>query len=260
MKQEPANLPPLRPSSPDAEREARLQVLDGLLSRQRRENLEEAIANRIDSLTLIADGLYDLGNASAIMRTCEAFGLHRMYIVELTTPYKEAERSSRGAHKWLKIERFGDPIACADAAHAAGYTLVGADVKGTVPLHDIDPNQKLAFVLGSEHDGMSEEMKARCDLLYRIDMRGLVESYNVGVAAALSLYHVLERRRDAAQQKGEPLRGDLSPEQKDALREIFYRKAQKRSDFILRNALGVAPPPLPKLEGPLAAIEEYRHD
>lgn len=245
-----------RPTSPDPEREARLAVLERYLTDHRRRRIEHALVSRIGSVAMVVDGVYDLGNASAIMRTCDGMGVHRVYYVETVEQYKPAHRTAQGSNKWLSLRRFDDPLSCAEAVRADGYALYGAALEGsTHTLETLDVSRPVAIVLGSEHDGLSRPMMDACDALFRIDMRGLSQSYNVSVAAAISLYSVLTRRAALAG-PGAPVMppGDLSPAVTDALREEWYRKAVKNSEVILERELGVAPPPIEEIEGPLGEL------
>ncbi|MDX9719305.1 MAG: RNA methyltransferase [Myxococcota bacterium] len=225
----------LRPSSPDPEREARLQVLERYLSPERQRRLESALAKRTERLTVVVDGVIDLGNAAAIMRSCEAMGLHRAFFVDRGWQHKKPSRGSQGAHKWMDIKAFADVDGCVECVKGMGYRLIGASLDAERSLTELDTSGKVAFVLGSEHDGLSEAMLQRCDERYRIDMHGLVQSLNVAVAAAISLFHALN-------QETPEQRGQLDPSLRDALREDFYRKAVHHSEQILRRVLGAVPP------------------
>src|SRR5690606_6117348 len=139
--------------------------------------------HRRSSIAMVVDGIYDMGNASAIMRTCEGLGVHHLYFVLDQEKSKASGRTSQGAHKWLSVQRFLDPVACAQAAKAQGYRLIGAALEAEQTLEQIDFGGPIAVVLGSERDGISPAMLGECDALYRIEMRGLVQSFNVSVAA-----------------------------------------------------------------------------
>jgi len=133
----------------------------------------------------------------------------------------------------------------------AGYTIAGASLDTSIRLADLDVSRPIAVVLGNEHSGLSPAMIDACDTLFRIDMHGLSQSFNVSVAAALTLQDVLRRRPPSPTGR----RGDIPAAELDALREIFYRKAVQHADAILERTLGVAPPPLPKPGGIIAHLD-----
>ncbi|PIV98761.1 MAG: TrmH family RNA methyltransferase [Deltaproteobacteria bacterium CG_4_9_14_3_um_filter_63_12] len=242
-----------RPEAQDASREARLRVLERQLTPRRQQRLEEALHNRVSSVTMVVDGVYDLGNASAIMRTCEGLGIHKLFFVEPTVSLKTSRRSSQGSHKWLSISRFATPVECAQAVRAAGYRIFGASLEAEDTLDTLDLSSPIAIVVGAEKEGLSKEMLAECDGFYRIPMRGLVQSFNVSVAAAMTLFEIMQRRRRELHLDGDW--GDMAPEELDAVREIFYRKSVQYADRILERELGVAPPSMPEPDSLYAELD-----
>lgn len=235
----------------DPAREARIAVLERYMTPERRSRLEHAVLHRRHGVAAVVDGIHDLGNASAIMRTCDGLGIQRVYLVDQAPRYRAARRTTQGSHKWLNIQRFREAGPCAEALKAQGYWIVGAALTGaSITLDQIDITKPLAVVLGNEKDGLTPQMMAACDQLFYIPMVGLSQSFNVSVAAAITLHDIVRRlrARDGAQ-------GDLSPEEQDALLEVFYRKAVTNADLILTRELGQAPPPLlEESEGMIAEL------
>lgn len=242
-----------RPEALDPEREARLEILERHLTPRRQQRLEEALNNRVSSVAMVVDGVYDLGNASAIMRTCEGLGIHKLFFVEATVTLKTSRRSSQGSHKWLSINRYATPAECAQAVRAAGYRIYGAALEAEDTLDTLDLSSPIAIVVGAEKEGLSQEMLAECDGFYRIPMRGLVQSFNVSVAAAMTLFELLQRRRREKGLEGDW--GDMPQEELDMVREIFYRKSVQHADRILERELGVAPPPMPEPDALYAELD-----
>lgn len=236
----------------DSEREARLVVLEKYMTPERQKRLEYALAHRRKNLVAVVDGIHDLGNASAIMRTCDGLGIQHVYLVDQAPRYRAARRTTQGSHKWLDIHRYTETKPCVEALRAAGYRIVGAALTGTsITLDEIDLSGPVAVVLGNEKDGMTAEMTAACDDLFYIPMLGLSQSFNVSVAAAIALYDLTRRLRER-----DGVLGDLAPEELDGLREIFYRKAITNADQILTRELGQVPPALLQdAEGMVAALE-----
>jgi tRNA (guanosine-2'-O-)-methyltransferase len=241
-----------RPCAADPDRERRLTILERFITPERQGRLEFALQHRRRHLVAVVDGIHDLGNASAIMRTCDGLGLHHVFLVDQAPRYRAARRTTQGSHKWLDIQRFTDAPSCAADLRARGYQLAGAALDPrSVPLSELDLSRPLAVVFGNEKDGLSPAMLDACDALFHIPMLGLSQSLNVSVAAAIALYD-LQRRLSDLHGPG----GDLSPTELDGLREVFYRKAIQNADAMLTRELGHAPPPLLQAsEGMIAALD-----
>jgi tRNA (guanosine-2'-O-)-methyltransferase len=231
---------PQRPAAADPDCERRLAVLERYLTPARQRRLEHALTHRRRHIAAVVDGIHDLGNAAAIMRTCDGLGVHDVFIIDRAPRYRAARRTTQGSHKWLDIHRFPDPAACVADLRARGYVLAGAALDArSVPLSDLDLSQPLAVTFGNEKDGLSPAMLAACDVLFHIPMLGLSQSLNVSVAAAIALYDLQRRLTDLRGPNG-----DLPPDDLEALRELFYRKAVQSADAILTRELGQPPPPL----------------
>lgn len=180
--------------SHDPERVIRL--LEALVTDRRRERLLEVISRRLASVTVLFDAPHDPHNGAAVLRTCEAFGVQRLHVVERKETFLSAGSVSKGAEKWVdvrtypsvapalaELERLGMELVAADADPAA--ELVPADLRG-IP--------RLCVVLGNERDGIAEELVASCKRRVRVPMRGFIDSLNVSVTAAILLSHAVEGR------------------------------------------------------------------
>jgi tRNA (guanosine-2'-O-)-methyltransferase len=199
------------------------------LSDRRKARIEQVVAGRTDTVATVVEGLTNLGNISAVMRSAEALGFHRFHIVEAAGRFKTSARTTQGADKWLDITRWEDADACVAGLRAAGYTIVVTHLSDdAVPIDTIDFTRKTALVLGNEQHGVSERMRALADTCCIIPMAGFTQSFNISVAAAVSLYHAYQ---DRLRRQG--FHGDLSPEAVDALRARYYRLSVKHADAIL---------------------------
>lgn len=233
-----------RPTALDPEREARLAALEGFISERRRARIEWALVNRVQGLTVVLDRIRNIGNASAVMRTCDGFGLHRVFVVENTDEqYKGAHRISLGTHKWLDVPTFKDPELAIQRLRADGYRIAATTLDTDRSLADINPTGKLAVVLGGELDGVSPQLLDAADEHFSINMYGFAQSFNVSVAGALCVQDLMRRRREAAPQ--DPHQGDFPPDQLEALRECYYRLSVREADMILERLTGQPAPPMP---------------
>lgn len=157
------------------------------------------------SLVVIAHNLRSTHNVGSIFRTCDGFGVDRLYLTGYT-PYPtqpgdqrlphEAEKLSRQIHKTalgaetsLPFEHRPSVEALLDQLRADGYRLVGLEQDPrSQPLASYRPSARLALLLGEEVAGIAPELRQRLDDLVEITMHGRKESFNVSVAAGIALY------------------------------------------------------------------------
>ncbi len=207
----------------------RSDILAEMITPARRERMESVLAARVRSVAVVLENLYDPHNISAVLRTCEATGIQDVHIVETEHKFKFSSGITRGCEKWLTIYRHPNPEACAAELRGAGYEISVADHRPATPrIEDLPPVKRRVYWMGAEHRGLSQEARALADSAYRIPMQGFTESFNVSVAAALTLYTA---RRTWETQTG--LTGDLSPGETEELRLSWLKKQIRRSDEIL---------------------------
>ena len=168
------------------------------------------MANRCQSIQLVLDGVEDIGNVNACLRTAEGFGLLNVHVVGQQAESSRLNRSDAGAGKWLKVKFWSNSADCLAELYRLGCRLVGLSLEpGSQPIGDIDFTDGLvALVLGHENRGLSPEFVAASESVH-LPMVGLVQSYNVSVAAALAIQTAFGQRW--------PNHADLSPAQQQQL-------------------------------------------
>jgi tRNA (guanosine-2'-O-)-methyltransferase len=169
----------------DAEKVIRL--LEPLVLPRRRERLLSVIASRLASVEVLFDAPHDPHNGAAVVRSCEAFGVQRVDVVERNEPFLLAPSVSRGSEKWIDLRRWPDVKSPVAALEKEGFELVAAHAEGELAPEDLKRIPRLALVLGNERDGIAEELGRACKRRVRVPMRGFVESLNVSVSAAILL-------------------------------------------------------------------------
>ena len=161
------------------------------------------------------------------MRTAEGLGLQEIHVVAGES-YKPHRKVCQGCDKWLDIHQHRTPEAAAAALRGRGYALYAAALTpDAVPIDALDFSARIALVLGNEHEGISEELQALCDGTFVIPMRGFVQSFNVSVAAAITLYHATRARGAALGPDG-----DLEPQDREALRQRWVEQSVKRAALL----------------------------
>lgn len=159
----------------------------------------EVLARRQPDLTVVIENVHDPHNISAVLRSCDAVGLLTVHLVYTVEEWPELSRtSSASAVKWLDIVRHPSIEACYAALRAQGFTIYATHLEAAShDLYDLDLTQPVALVFGNEHRGVSPEAVAGADGTVIIPMMGMVQSLNISVACAVSLYEALRQRRAA---------------------------------------------------------------
>ncbi|MFS4457777.1 TrmH family RNA methyltransferase [Bdellovibrio sp. HCB2-146] len=199
-----------------------LEKIGPLLTADRRQKIERVVADRNFDTAVVLEGIYDRGNISAVMRSAEGLGFGNFHVIETQEKFKEANRVTQGADKWVEVKKWKQTADCVKNLKAQGYKIcvTHLDAKAK-PLHEIDFSGKVALVLGNERDGVSQEMIAAADESIIIPMTGFVQSFNISVAGALSLYHISQDRR---QRRG--TNASLTEEEQGILRAHYYMRTQ----------------------------------
>ena len=207
-----------------------LQHLAPFLTERRRARIEAVVAERTRAVVPVVEGLINVGNVSAVMRTAEALGCQDLHVVTGDDAFKQSARTSQGAEKWLDVRTWSAPEACAAHLRAAGYAVVAMHLsEEAVPIGEIDFAQKTALVFGNEQGGVSEAMLAAADQHGVVPQAGFTQSLNVSVAAAVALYHARQARREQG--------SDLTATEQEALRARFYLHSVNEAEAVLRRVL-----------------------
>ncbi len=198
---------------------------------ERKARIDEVVANRTRTLTVVMEAFCDPQNVNAVLRTCDAFGIQELHAVE--GPMKRFDRNkkiSQNADKWLDVHRWRSTAECLAKLKADGFAIYVTHLDpGTRALGDLSFAGKVALVFGSESRGVSADAVALADATFAIPMRGFVQSFNVSVAAAITLAKAVERREV---ERGR--HGDLPDAEAAALRERFYVLAVKQRTRIAK--------------------------
>ncbi len=211
--------------------------IEQFVTAARRDRLREVLANRTRHITVVLEDLFQTQNISAVMRSCECYGIQDAHIVEHRNGFEIHKDISMGADKWLTLHHY--PHAehnmrqCIDDLHARGYTVVA-----TLPderrrtIFDVPVEQKTAFLFGTELTGLSEEAVRHADYNVLIPMYGFTESFNISNSAAITLSHASERMRRA-----EGLDWRLSEEECEELYFEWLQKSVRDPEGLIRHYL-----------------------
>jgi tRNA (guanosine-2'-O-)-methyltransferase len=211
-----------------------LKHLWPLLTEERRLRIEKVVQSRCFSNVVVLENIYDRGNSSAVMRSAEAFGLGQIHLIELGEKFKESQRTTAGADKWVELKKWKSTQSCIQALKEQGKQIVVTHLDSTSkPISEVDFSKPSALVLGNEKDGVSAEMIEAADHRVLIPMEGFVQSYNISVAGALCFYQMYLSRQAKVGKNG-----DLNLEQIEILKAIYaLRTLDSGTDVLQALAL-----------------------
>ena len=168
----------------------------------RRTRLHDVAVQRQRGLMVVMEDVYNIHNLSAIARSCDAFGVHQLAFTmedELRfDPAEEGSITSASASKWLEYRIFRDgTLNGLNTLKAEGWHIVATvATEDAVPIYDLDFTQyeKLAVLVGNEHKGLSQNAISLADTKMTIPMLGMIQSFNVSVATAMTLFEINRQR------------------------------------------------------------------
>ena len=183
---------------------------DRFLTEARKEKLRSVLANRQPDLTLVLNNIHDPHNVSAILRSCDAFGVFGVHLYYTKEKFPALANSSSGsAKKWIDLIRHRDAGTMITGLREQGMQIVGTGFSPAArPIMDIDFTRPTAIILGNEHRGMDPDVKVHVPDEIYIPMFGMVQSLNVSVAAATILYEAMRQRLAAGMYGHSPLDAD----------------------------------------------------
>ncbi|WP_435622695.1 TrmH family RNA methyltransferase [Flagellimonas sp.] len=176
-----------------------LAYLEGFLTEGRKQRFLEVLAQRTRFLTVAIEDVFQLHNTSAVIRSCDAFGIQDLHVVEDRFGKRLDKNIAMGAEQWVDVYRYGTTTDCMDALKAQGYRIIG-----TTPhinsnyLMDFQVDEKTALFFGTEREGLSEEVMQKADGFLKIPMVGFSESLNISVSAAIILQELAKQLRSSS--------------------------------------------------------------
>ena len=175
-----------------------LKHLSVRLTPERWAKIQKVVAARTCDVTPVLENIYDRGNTSAVFRSAEAMGFQNVHVIEPGERFKESNRVTAGADKWLDVVRFKNTVSAVSHLRDHGYQILATHLDANAkPLASMNLKQPTAIVFGNEKDGISPDMIELCDVTVVLPMRGFVQSYNISVAAAIAFQTIASARDQA---------------------------------------------------------------
>lgn len=215
-----------------------IRYLSQFVSEKRISQFQKVLKHRTRYISVVLENIFHPHNASAVLRSCECFGVQDVHIIENRHTYQVNPDIALGSSKWLSLRRYNHPGSDNTKAALNQLKKEGVRILATVadedavPFFDIDISQgPVALVLGGEKSGISAEAKEMADQFVTIPMYGFTESLNVSVAAAILLQHFTNKMR-------KNIREDLWQLKEDEFDQLFLnwiRKTVKRAELLERS-------------------------
>lgn len=171
-----------------------LTYLESFLTERRNSLFNEIVAKRTRHFTVVTEDVFQLHNTSAIMRTCDVFGIQDLHVVEEIKGKRIDKEIALGAQKWVDLYRYDKIDSCLNTMKEQGYRIIATTPHENAQiLEDFDITQKAAFFFGKESSGLSDKVLSKADGFLKIPMYGFTESLNISVSAAIILQEVVSK-------------------------------------------------------------------
>lgn len=186
---------------PPPDQDPRYDALVPFMSAERMHRFEQVLEERTRHMTVVLENVFQSRNASAVMRSCDGFGLQDVHLIEDINPWVPNRGVSKGTNAWLTLHRYrssADPTAaCLERLQRHGYKIAvtSPHVDG-YDVTDLPIDSPVALVMGTEWEGVSDRMLKAADMHVAIPMHGFAESLNISVAAAVAIHEMNRRLRE----------------------------------------------------------------
>lgn len=173
-----------------------LDFLENILTENRKNKFLKVLQNRTKHFTIVVEDIFQMHNASAVMRSCEVFGIQELNVIEERYGKTIDKEIAMGAQKWVDIHQFDNVANCVATLKTKGYQIIATTPhENDCLLDDFDISKPSALFFGTERDGLSEEIMQKADGFLKIPMLGFTESLNISVSAAIIIQNLTSRLR-----------------------------------------------------------------
>lgn len=214
-----------------------------LIPEAKRNMFDRIAAERTRHLTVVLENIFQEHNASAVLRSCDCFGIQELHVIESENQYKVQRDIARGAGRWVDMYNYNEGatplLDCIHGLKKRGYKIAALTPDADAhTVFDVPVSEPLALVFGTEWKGISDEVRELADYKVRIPMVGFTESFNVSVSAALTLQSIRHRLENSE------LHWKLDHEEQLRTKIRWCQKYMRNGDIVrreLEKRLGIAP-------------------
>jgi tRNA (guanosine-2'-O-)-methyltransferase len=215
-----------------------IKHLSQFITDRRVELFDSLLDLRTRYITIVLEDIFQAHNASAVLRSCECFGIQDVHFIENQNQYRISPDVALGANKWLNLFRYNqlaeNTLLAIESLKKQGYRIVAATPhKSDCTLEDFDLRKgKTALLFGSELKGLSPLAMAMADEFVKIPMAGFTESLNISVTAALFIHHLTGKLR-----KDPTINWQLTHREKQEIKLVWLKNSIKKSALIEKTFL-----------------------
>lgn len=214
-----------------------ITYLTEFISPRRKERFDEVMKHRTNHLQIVVEDLYQAHNASAVLRSCDCFGVQYVHFIENKNSMKVSSEIALGAESWVSIKKHNgsenNTRACLQKLKDEGFRIVATTPhKNEVTIDQLLVDKKIALVFGTEIDGITKDVEDMADEFVKIPMYGFTESFNISVSAALCMYELTTRIRKTVPNY------HLSEQEKTDIYLDWLMNSIDKSELIVKEYLG----------------------
>jgi len=212
-----------------------LSHLESFVTENRKELFHKIIEYRTRYITVVLEDIFQPHNASAVLRTCDCFGIQDVHIIENRNKYKVNPDVALGSDKWLTLKKYRNArqnsIKAIEGLKKKSYRIVATSPhKKGVDVNNFDiAAGKFALVFGTELQGLTPDILDRADEFISIPMFGFTESFNISVSAAIILHTLVVRLHESG------IDWKMKPDEKNKVLISWFKTSVKRSDLIEKS-------------------------
>lgn len=182
------------------DKKALAEYLMGFVTARKGSIFAEKVAQRTRHLTVVVENLFQDHNFSAVMRSCDCFGIQDVHVIENSYSYRVNDEISLGASQWIDVHRHrgqeNNTLACITKLKQQGYVIAATTPhKDDVDLEAYDLSRPTALLFGTEKEGLTPEALELADVYVKVPMVGFTESLNISVCAAVCMHHLTWKMR-----------------------------------------------------------------
>lgn len=215
------------------QKEALYQEATQLISENKRELFDRLAPLRTRHIAVVLEDIYQSHNASAVLRSCDCFGVQDVHVIEAHNPFNPAGDVAVGSSKWVDYYAYSDTPSAYRRLREQGYRIVATTPHTDDTLiTDLDISQPTALVFGTELTGLTQEAIDLADGYVKIPMYGFTESFNISVCAALSLFSLTSRLRT-----NPDIRWQLTPDQILDLKLNWCTQTIRDGEEVIKNLI-----------------------
>ena len=211
-----------------------LGYFGNFISKSKKQTIDRVLLNRTRFITVVLEDIFQPHNASAVVRSCDCFGVQDLHIIESSNEYILNPKVTQGSSKWVDIYRYNKSGVsntgnCLTQLENDGYVIYATTPhESEIDVEEIPLDSKIALVFGAELKGLSDYALQRASKVATIPMYGFTESFNLSVSVALCLHSLINKLHQST------VEWPMNDQEKDAIRLNWYRKSVRNADILER--------------------------